>query len=86
MLDGVILVLGIFFPRWVLLFLWLLQYTRAGYESWVWPLLGFFFLPRTTLVYGLAHVSGDSQSGGWVILYLIAFLLDVLHAILVDAA
>lgn len=53
-------------PRLVLLALWLTDYLAAAYASWVWPTLGFFFLPTTTIAYAIAvnDLSSSTTIGG----------------------
>jgi len=45
--------LALFFPRLALFLLWFLggNYLGRAYEHWIFPLLGFFFLPLTTLAF-----------------------------------
>ena len=65
-------------PRLVLVLVWLLsEYLQAVYRTWLWPLLGFVFLPLTTLAYAFAmHFGG----GEWTPIGLGA----VVTAVLVD--
>ena len=48
-----------------------------GFDSFLWPLLGFFFLPLTTVAYSVAEneFDGGASSTGGVILIVIAVLL-----------
>ncbi|MBX3388420.1 MAG: hypothetical protein KF691_03075 [Phycisphaeraceae bacterium] len=76
---GCILVLfALFLPRVTLFCLWLfgdwLQRAFAGH--FIWPLLGFFFAPYTTLAVAFANLHGGVQ-GGYVILVIIAALFDL---------
>ena len=49
------ILLGFFTPRIVLMILWLFtNYLTRAYETYVWPTLGFVFLPATTLAYAIA--------------------------------
>ncbi len=51
-----------------------------AFEHWVWPLLGFFFLPLTTLAYAFSFSSlgatGEVPPLGWVLIIL-AILTDL---------
>ena len=60
---GVLLSFGA--PRFVILVLWLgTDYlTRAFHSGW-WPLLGFFFLPTTTIAYAIAQNAFSTAAGG----------------------
>ncbi|MCP4166693.1 MAG: hypothetical protein GY759_12480 [Chloroflexi bacterium] len=52
--------LVLFGPRLAILIWWLLQPVRwnAAFESFIWPLLGFIFLPWTTIMYVLVFAGG----------------------------
>jgi hypothetical protein len=45
--------LALAFPRLALFLVWLFGggYLGRAYDSWIFPVLGFFFLPTTTLVF-----------------------------------
>jgi hypothetical protein len=66
-----------FVPRVVMIFIWLLTdwFSRA-YQTWYWPLLGFFLLPYTTLAYMAAQLQGGLQ-GWWVALLIFAVIMDI---------
>jgi hypothetical protein len=74
--------LALVFPRVALFLVWLSggHYLDRAYQHWVWPLLGFFFLPLTTLVYAFAHNSmnppGHVSPLGWVLVG-IAVIIDL---------
>jgi hypothetical protein len=65
--------LALVFPRVALLLVWLLggSYLSRAYESWVWPALGFLFLPLTTLTFAFAYNSvggpGVVTPLGWLL-------------------
>ena len=65
-------------PRAGILVWWIMDSARwmlAFNDSWLWPLLGFIFLPWTTLAYVLVF-PGGIQLFDWVILG-IGILLDL---------
>ncbi len=68
--------LGLVFPRFVLVLVWLFGggYLGRAFESRMWPVLGFFFLPLTTLafVYSMNSLGapGDVPPLGWVLITL----------------
>ena len=68
-----------FFPRLVLILVWLFNpgYLRHAYVTWLWPILGFLFMPLTTLAYALAINSAGSVTGGYAALVIVAALLDL---------
>lgn len=74
--------LALAFPRVVLFLVWLLggNYLGSAYPSFIWPLLGFFFLPLTTLAFAFASHSLAAAGGlsalGWLVTG-IAVLLDI---------
>jgi hypothetical protein len=74
--------LAIIFPRLALFLVWLFgnNYLERAYGSVLLELLGFLFLPLTTLTYAFAHNSlstaGQVTSLGWL-LTAIAVLVDV---------
>jgi hypothetical protein len=52
--------LVLFGPRLAILFWWLLQPVRfnLAFSNFLWPLLGFLFLPWTTLMYVIVFPGG----------------------------
>jgi hypothetical protein len=66
-------------PRVALLFAWLLtDYTKSAFETRLWPLLGFFFMPYTTLCYMCAADATHHQiTGGWAFLIVFGAFLDL---------
>ena len=70
-------ILGIFFPRLVIIILAIAtDYLSHAYSSLLWPVLGFFFAPFTTLAYAFAINSGGVS--GWRLAVLVfAILLDL---------
>jgi hypothetical protein len=75
----VLVLLAFFTPRIVLFILWLLtDYLSRAYESWVWPTLGFFFLPATTIAYAIAQNELGGLNGGLgVIVVLVGVAVDI---------
>ena len=74
--------LALAFPRLVLALVWFFGHGYLGraYGTWVWPLLGFIFLPLTTLTFAYATHSlsqgGSVSSLGWL-LTIVALLVDI---------
>ncbi|MBC6995337.1 hypothetical protein QWY85_00160 [Neolewinella lacunae] len=71
-----LLLLGFFFPRVVIVLLYLFTgWWRAAFDSILWPVLGFLFMPLTVLWYGISetYFPGNVQTIGLVI----AVLLDL---------
>jgi len=71
--------IAIFAPRVVIVLMVIFSdYIGTACKTTLWPLLGFFFMPFTTLAYAWAwHGSGGAISGGWVAVIVIAVLLDL---------
>ncbi len=65
--------LALIFPRFALFLMWLFGggYVGRAYEHWLWPVLGFFFLPMTTLVFAFSMnslgPSGEVTPLGWLL-------------------
>ena len=53
------------------------DFIGRAYETVFWPLLGFMFLPLTTLTYAWAINANGSVSGGYLALVVFAVLLDL---------
>jgi hypothetical protein len=69
------LVLGIAFPRVILALLFFFtRYLDRPFHGLLVPLLGFIFLPLTTLIYAVIINSGHTPDG----LYLVALVICVL--------
>lgn len=53
------------------------NYMGRAYHSVVWPFLGFLFMPLTTLAYAWAINSRGSVQGFYLVVVVIAVLLDL---------
>jgi hypothetical protein len=70
--------LAFFTPRLVLFLLWLFSnFITRAYATHLWPLVGFFFLPFTTLAYAAAINWNGRVDGGYFFLVLVAALMDL---------
>ena len=70
-------ILGLLMPRFVLFILWVFtNYLSRAFGSWLWPTLGFFFLPTTTLAYAVAQNAFHGVRGGGLVLVVIGVVLD----------
>jgi hypothetical protein len=74
-----LLFIVLLFPRVTLLLLWLLSgyLQRAFHGGLLLPVLGFFFLPLTTLVYAWEFNSGMPTTGINLVWLLIAVIIDL---------
>ncbi len=70
--------LAIFFPRLVIVLVFLFStYLGDAYDTAIWPLLGFIFLPLTTLAYAFGINSVGSIQGIYLVLVVLAVLVDL---------
>ncbi len=66
------------FPRVVLAaLLFFSNYLQRAYHGILIPLIGFFFLPLTTLTYAWLVNTGTPTEGVYLVVLLIAVLIDV---------
>lgn len=49
---------------------------RAFNNEWLWPVLGFFFMPYTLLVYAFAKNVHGTVDGLYLVLVIVAALVD----------
>ena len=72
--------LALAFPRLAVFLVWLLggDYLARTFEHFIWPVLGFVFLPLTTLTFAFAMnslgASGQMTPLGWVLVALAAVI------------
>ncbi|HUI56328.1 MAG TPA: hypothetical protein VLY04_15240 [Bryobacteraceae bacterium] len=73
-----LLLLVLAFPRVVLLALFLFSdYLALAYHGFLVPLLGFLFLPLTTLVYAWLHNSHRPLDGVNLLILIAAVVIDL---------
>jgi len=53
------------------------DYIGDAYATTIWPLLGFFFMPLTTLSYAFAINSNGSVEGLYLVVVVVCVLLDL---------
>ncbi len=54
-----------------------LDFIDRAYETRLWPLLGFLFMPLTTIAYAWAHIKHGSVEGIYFAVVLLAVLADL---------
>ena len=65
-------------PRTIMVVLWLFSnYLSTAYGTWVWPLIGFFVLPTTTLAYAVAQNRYGGVRDVGLILVVVGVLVDL---------
>ena len=58
--------------------LWLFSgYLSTAFGTWVWPLIGFFVLPTTTLAYAVAQNRYGGVRGVGLVLVILGVLVDL---------
>ena len=74
-------VLALAVPRVLMLFVFLLtDWFPRAFQTQVWPIMGFVFMPYTTLAYLAAMLNNDhTVSGGWLALLIVGVIVDVGH-------
>ena len=74
-------VIALAVPRTLMVFVFLLtDWFGRGFETQVWPILGFVFMPYTTLAYLVAMLNNNhTLSGGWLALFIVAIIIDAGH-------
>ena len=76
-MSCLLLLLVLAFPRVVLVAMFLLSnYLQRAYHGLILPLLGFFFLPLTTITYAWIVNSHRPVEGIYVILIIVAVIID----------
>jgi hypothetical protein len=70
--------LALFFPRVAIILIWLFSdFLEKAYQTVLWPLLGFFFLPLTTLAYAWAVNTNGTVDGIYLVVVVVAVLIDL---------
>jgi hypothetical protein len=65
-------------PRFAIILVWLFSdYLGRAYETFIWPLLGFFFMPVTTLAYAWAINTNTTIAGIYLVVVVVAVLIDL---------
>jgi len=77
-MQWIMAIFGFFFPRLAIAVLALTTtYMSRAFETTIWPVLGFLFMPFTTLAWALAKNEHGSVSGVWLAIVVIAVLMDL---------
>jgi hypothetical protein len=74
----IVFVIALAFPRLALLLVFFFSnYLGRAYDTILVPLLGFLLMPLTTLAYAWAINSGGSVEGAYLVVVVLAVLLDL---------
>ena len=72
-----LMAIAAFFPRVALFVMWLSGYGGVAFETILWPLLGFFFMPFTTCGYAIGMNEAGGIEGWGLALVIIGVILDL---------
>jgi hypothetical protein len=72
-----LVLIGAFFPRIVLVLVWLSGYGAQAFQSMVVPLAGFFLMPYTTLAYAVAINEVGAVNGVGLALVIVGVIFDM---------
>ena len=72
-----LILIAIVAPRLALFLMWLFAYTASAFETRIWPLLGFFFMPYTTCAYCIGMNENGGFQGWSLLLLIIGVVLDL---------
>jgi len=65
-------------PRLVIFLLWILTtYMSRAFDTFIWPLLGFIFLPWTTIAFAIAQNEFGGLSGLGLVIVALGLLGDI---------
>jgi hypothetical protein len=75
----IFLIFSILMPRLAMVIIFLLtNWFNRAFATVLWPVLGFLFMPYTTLAWMLAMLENNHQvTGAWVIVVAVAVVLDL---------
>ena len=73
-----LVIFSLFVPRLIMFGIFLFSnWFSQAYSTVIWPLLGFIFMPYTTLAYLAAMLNNNHQiTGGWIVLIVVAVFID----------
>jgi len=74
-------ILSLITPRLVVFVLWAFtDYLTMAFTTWLWPTIGFFFAPTTTLAYAVAKNDLSTSTGAitaaGVVVIVVGLLID----------
>lgn len=72
-----LMIIASMFPRVALFVMWFIGYSGAAFQTVLWPVLGFFFMPFTTCVYAIGKIEHGDISGWALALLILGIVLDL---------
>jgi hypothetical protein len=74
-----IVTIALFMPRLTLVIIWLFTKWTGAFETRIWPLLGWIFMPYTTICYLISSCATDGHINGiWVFLIVVGVFCDLI--------
>jgi len=75
----VLVIIALALPRVLMIFIKVLtDWFARAYDTTIWPLLGWLFLPYTTVAYMAAMLNNNRKvDGWWILLVVVAVLADL---------
>jgi hypothetical protein len=72
-----IVVFALLTPRTIMVLLWLFtDYLSRAFDSFLWPVLGFFLLPTTTMAYAVAQNEFHGVKGWGLAIVIAGVMVD----------
>ena len=73
-------IIAMLMPRGAMVLIFVLtDWFQRAYETALWPVLGFLFMPYTTLAYMAGKVNAGQIVDGWLVLLIAAVVVDIGH-------
>ena len=72
-----LLILTVFLPRVALVGMALFGYAQQAFAGWLWPVLGFLFMPYTTCAYVIAMNEAGGVQGWGLALLIVGVVFDM---------
>ena len=69
--------ISFFGPRAALVVMFFTGYGQAAFDTWVWPIIGFLFVPFATCAYAIGMNENAGIAGWSLVLLVVALVLDV---------
>jgi hypothetical protein len=69
--------LALITPRFIMVVLWIFtDYLSRAFDTFIWPLLGFLFIPTTTMAYAVAENEFEGLKGWGLAILILGVLID----------
>jgi len=71
------MLVALMMPRFILFVMWVFSHYLNVFQTAMWPILGFVFMPFTTVGYAIVMNEFGSMTPGGIVLMIIAVMLDL---------